>query len=422
MAPYTQGFLKNLPTSYTGILNNAPKPNTNLAAVGASTNMSSTTPTTSNGLVGSPSSLNMGTTANYPKIETPTNLLPSKYAASPQPSLGGATATTGQAATMGAQSGTQIPTQAPTTPPTATPGNTPYDPNNPHPYYVGQVGSYNLNTDPGVMAATKAQTDFNNQYVNDQSARTLLPNISGSETNLMDIANAGYTAKMPQYQKNIDQAIALANASQAGKVSAMDATAPHWNGYVGLNPINNQPIGGGTGGNSLNNIATWGANIDYATTAAGKSKDMETNQGVARSQGTNLVQQLQNTPDYNTDPVNVWNSLKQFLQKNISNPKYATIEASLTNVMAAYSSVLGQDTMTSLIQGAQAPSLAAFLQNIDDLAQKKIDATKSVGLGNAPTNAPAYSSVQAPTTNTDSLGQGDQWQLSPDGKSYTRIK
>lgn len=271
--------------------------------------------------------------------------------------------------------------------------------------------NYDPSQDPNVLAAQERQRNEAKSYTEGQLDRGTLPNIGGYQSNLMGLASARYGALAPVFNAQVSQAQTGAQQKQAGLYNAAGFGAPHWNGYAGLDPYSNQPIGntgggGGTGGggNSLNNIATWGANIDYATKAAGDVKNYETSISTARNQGNTLVGQLNSTPEYNQDPVNVWNSLKNFLQTNVSNPKYANIETSLSNVLSGYASVLGQDVVTSLVRGSQAPSLGAFLKNLDELANKKIESTKTIGLGGAPVQAPNYGSVQTPTAPTATNG------------------
>jgi hypothetical protein len=317
--------------------------------------------------------------------------------------------------------GTIPPKQSTGLVPAPSPKNTPYDAGNPYPYYVGQVGSWDANQDPGVQQAMDRQRQFENQYTQGQMARSTLPNIGGYQTNLMNINAAGHAAMAPVYQSQVQQAYTGAGQRLSALGSAMGAAAPRFQGYAGLSPINNQPIGSGQGGGgSLNNIIEWGAGLDFAGTAATRVKELETNQGVARSQGANLVQQLKNTPEYNSGQVNTWNSLMALIQANVSNPKYANIDATLNNVLAGYSSLLGVDVGSLRAQGAQAPSLASFLSNLDNLAQAKIDETRKTGLGGSTTPAPSYGSVQAPqasnqpTTQAPTSGvtsTGVKWQV-----------
>lgn len=319
--------------------------------------------------------------------------------------------------------GTIPPKQSTGLVPAPSPKNTPYDAGNPYPYYVGQVGSWDANQDPGVQQAMDRQRQFENQYTQGQMARSTLPNIGGYQTNLMNINAAGHAAMAPVYQSQVQQAYTGAGQRLSALGSAMGAAAPRFQGYAGLSPINNQPIGSGQGGGgSLKDLATWGAGIDYAGAAATRVKDYETNQGVARNQGMTLVQQLQNTPDYNTDQVNFLNSIKQFLQSNISNPKYANIEATLNNVISSYATILGTDVASLRLQGAQAPSLAAFLSNLDDLAQSKIDETRKTGLGGSTTPAPSYGSVQAPQASNQPTTQAPTSGVTSTGVKWQVVK
>jgi len=266
---------------------------------------------------------------------------------------------------------------------------------------IQRYQSYDPSQDPNVLAAQQRQRDAATQYGQSEANAGTVANPFGYVSNLMGIEGAQYGNIAPVLASQVTQAQTGASQKQSTLAGAAGLLAPHWNGYAGLNPVNNQPIGGSdASGTSLPAIATWGANIDYAGTAASNVKQYQTSIATARSQGETLVNQLQNTPDYNTDPINVWNSLKNFLQKNVSNPKYANIETSLQNVMSGYAAILGQDTMTQLVQGSQAPSLASFLQNLDTLAQKKIEETQNIGLGYTPQGAPNYGSVTAPTQPT----------------------
>lgn len=270
--------------------------------------------------------------------------------------------------------------------------------------FPGLIGSYVNTAMNGSAELNKAQSDkldFEKTYSNIQNNIGSRPNPFGFMTGVGALEKNRYAQLEPAYEQNITNAQNLQSQRLGALNSAANQVAPHWNGYVGLNPLNNQPIGDSNGGGSnLNGLIGWGAGLDYAATSATAVKNNEVAIGTARNQGQSLLAQLQSNPDYNSNPVNLWNTVVQEIQSNVSNPKYSQIDQSVKNVLSNYAQVLGEDPATLLIQGAQAPSLAAFLKNLDDLATRKNDEQKRIGLGGSPTAAPNYGSIKVPTPTT----------------------
>ena len=307
--------------------------------------------------------------AQFPKSQQTADVINSLPAGggTQSPSGGGATtqtpASTGATATTG----------TPATPNTGLYGQT----QNPsYPGIVSTLTGMATNGSPEVNEAQNELTNLQKNYAYQSAAIQNDPNYSlDTQQGRAQVLNSLYGNLIGAAQTKLSTAQTQQGQQLGGLGTAASASAPHWNGYAGLNPYNNQPIGdttaggagtsGGTGGSNLNSIATWGAGIDYASSAATQVKNNDVSISTARSQGQTLLQQLQQDPTYNANPVNIWNTIASDIQQNISNPQYANIETSVKNVLSQYANVLGVDPTTLLIQGAQAPSLGAFLTNLD---------------------------------------------------------
>jgi hypothetical protein len=338
-------------------------------------------------------------------------------------------------------SGGSVPTPPPAGNKTPPAGNPPVSPNNgsmgtglygqtqtpSYPGLVGALGSMSLYGSPQVDQATKNLQAFQQNYANLNAAIQGDPNYSlDTQQGKAQVLNTQYANQLGSYQQALQNALTQQSQQLGGIGSAAGLAAPHWNGYAGLNPFTNQPIGNGTpsgggtsGGSNLNQIATWGAGIDYATQAATQGKNNDVSIATARSQGQNLLQLLSSTPGYNSNPVNVWNTVVQEIQGNVSNPVYPQIDASVKNVLSNYAQVLGVDPTTLLIQGAQAPSLGAFLTNLDNLATSKNTQLKNIGLGGGLPASPNYSSLQSPTTSTQNNSSQPTSFTRPNGQVVT---
>lgn len=363
------------------------------------------------GLIGNPNALatsgSLGAKATSPdsKVTPPANTLPSGQTAPAKPT--GQTTDTGN---------------------TANAGNT------------ASVGNAAGNVDPNSIYGKSAQGLFNyGDLNNDPTYQRLLSeynNIAQSQpvalTSIMNDTTRGIpqsveqsreAATNDQYSQQLAAKTAQINQYIAGRGQAIGAlgsaasvASPRQQGYALLSPFNNAPIGGGgTGGGGLNSLAYWGGTIDAAGAAAQKNVNDKITQQSARSQLGTLQQQLAAAPDFNTDPVNLKNSVYQFLQGNVSNPKFAPIQSTLKNVVAQYSQILGTDQLNALMQGAQVSTLNAFLANLDDLANKQIQANQSIGAGGQVSPVPIAPPAPAPTTQPSGVLR------SPDGTQEVNI-
>lgn len=354
-----------------------------------------------------PSPMSVGQPARSPQTAAVTNSLPSGQVKPPT--------TTGPVPTGSSPSGASGAN-------TGLIGNPGAVNSNPYPGYVSQLAGYgDINNDPGYMKLigernsilSKAPQAINNIENGSWGIpETVAQSREGQTTNLYSNLLASKEAEINNYLTGRGQGITATSG-------AVSASAPRQQGYALLNPMNNQPVGGGSGGlGGLSSLAYTGGTIDAAGTAAGKNVQDKTSLATGRSQLSTLQSQLSATPDFNTDPVNIGNSIKNFLQGNLSNPKYATIQSSLRNVVAQYSQILGDQQMNSLMEGAQVGTLNSFLANLDRLAQAQISNNEIIGRGGPLPPAPTAPPVTSPAASSPQAFQrkdGSVVHLQPDG-------
>ena len=91
---------------------------------------------------------------------------------------------------------------------------------------VNKVGNFDVNNDLGYQQALERQRQFEGQYSQLQQDRSTLPNIGGYQTNLMNIASAGYNHMAPVYESQANRAYNAATTRLGALQSAMGAKAP----------------------------------------------------------------------------------------------------------------------------------------------------------------------------------------------------
>lgn len=183
------------------------------------------------------------------------------------------------------------------------------------------------------------------QAINEQQA-AIGYQISGQQTQ-----NAGYSA-----------AGGLANSNQGLAQGALGTaaglSAPRQNGYVLIDSLTGQPVGGNGATSAINQGAQYDAQYQGAL---GNATDQQAISG-AKNNIASLTQ-LINNAGLNNSGINIQNATVQQLQKNLSNSDYATLQNSLQAINAALSKVTGTPIDIAQLSTSQGTSLITTINN-----------------------------------------------------------
>lgn len=159
----------------------------------------------------------------------------------------------------------------------------------------------------------------------------------------------------------------------AGIAGLAGAVAPRQQGYVLINPVTGEPVGGVGGAESA---ITRGAQYGALETGVGQSAlDSQAIRGA--ESGIASVSDLITRGNLNPNTVNLVNEGIQGIQKNLSNADYQTLLNSLDAINAALTKVTGTPVDIATLSSSQGTSLIATINNQVQIA-KAIAAAKAV--------------------------------------------
>ena len=180
-------------------------------------------------------------------------------------------------------------------------------------------------------------------------------------------------ALQDRFSKNMAGYQASLSAAQTKRQQQLDtygnligATGTHFNGYVGIDPVTGQPVGGQNG---MNNAINFGANADAYQ--SGVTKSAQANQVIQGVQNiTNSVTGLLSSAHgLNGSTVNAVNQTQAWIDKNLSNSDRATLNASLQSIGGQLSNILGYPIDIGAISTAKNTSIVQTINNLIQTAK-----------------------------------------------------
>lgn len=202
---------------------------------------------------------------------------------------------------------------------------------------------------------------------------------SDTQQGKSQVANDQFSRMMPAYQNKLQTAIGQRTADNSSMEALMAANAPHWNGYVGMNPMTGQALAGQGGiNNAIQQGVGYGAQQSQGEAYQAGLKNLRT----ADSMQGAIEATLSQNPQLNNTPISAINNIRQWFAGQSSDPK----QQILAQQVSGYVQALGYSPdQAAQIASQRGGTIGQLLNNLRNQYEAQNNA--NYGSGSSQTNS-----------------------------------